>query len=105
MEPYPAPGEVNQKLRERNSFSSNSKITINNLSINIQYLVDLGLGEEPSGNLITGGTTIYEISGSGSQTGTYNITAQVVYNGDGTADIIINGNTYTINLPTGQFIK
>lgn len=77
------------KVRNKVKIKSNSQITVSNVKIDKSTLQIL----EGSLNLNITGTV-------DDQNFSYNVT--IVFKGDGKAELTINGNTYIINLSTGE---
>ncbi len=77
------------KVRNKVKIKSNSQITVSNVKIDKSTLQIL----EGSLNLNISGTV-------DDQDFSYNVT--VIYSGNGKAELTINGNTYIINLSTGE---
>ncbi|MCB0549696.1 MAG: hypothetical protein KDD19_19140 [Phaeodactylibacter sp.] len=83
---YTRQGSQQSRVRNQNSFSSTLLIEVDNLNI------DKGTRRIQSG--IAGFTLT--ITGPGNNTQT--IEGDIVFNGNGSATIIINGNSYNVNL-------
>lgn len=83
---YVRNGSQQSKVRNQRSFTSTITITASNITVN------------KSTYKITGGTASVSFSGTASGGNTYTYTGSITFNGDGTATLTINGNTYTINL-------
>ena len=83
---YVREGYQESKVHNMNHFSSEVTITVNNLSVN-KYT-----------QAITGGTATVVFNGVGSAGGNYSFTGSITFNGNETATLIVNGNSYTINL-------
>jgi hypothetical protein len=82
--------EVRQLTERKGTFSSTSTLMVADVQIDKETKTILGGG---------GSATI---SGSGSGGNDFTYTASVVFNGDQTATIVIQGKTYTVHLPTGE---
>jgi hypothetical protein len=96
--------QVTAKRGEQNSFNTNTDITIKDLSLSTAYLLELLGGQTLSTEFIAGGTATYAISGPGTGGAQFAFSASIIFNGDGTAEISINGNSYTVDLRTGELI-
>lgn len=83
---YTRQGSQQSKVRDQNSFYSSLLIEVDSLH------VDKGTRQIQSG---TAGFTL-TITGPGSNSQTFE--GAIAFNGDGSATIIINGNSYTVNL-------
>lgn len=83
---YMRGGNQGSKVRLQNSFESTISVTLTEVTVDKQDYQ------------ITGGTGSFDISGSG--TGGYSIDYEgtIIFLGNGTAEITINGNTYIIDL-------
>lgn len=77
------------KIRNKSQISSKSQITVSNVKVNKSNLY------------ITEGTLSWNISGTVNEQ-SFNYSATVVYKGNGTAELTINGVKYTINLSSGE---
>ena len=101
-----APGSntfvINGEYKRSGSFASKIDTTHNgnsNIDINVSALT-----LTRPGRVIASGTATFSISGT-SKKGSFSFTGTVVFNGDGTAKVTINGTVYTINLTTGVRVK
>ncbi|WP_053971412.1 hypothetical protein [Mangrovimonas sp. ST2L15] len=83
---YVREGSQISKVRNMNQFQSTLTITIQNLAAN-KYSYEILSG--------TAAVTFVGISSTGNQ---YSYNGSLTFNGDGTATLVINGNTYIINL-------
>ncbi len=91
---------INGEYKRAGSFSSKvdtAKHGNNNIDINISKLTL----KKPS-RKIESGTATFSITGSTPHKGNFSFTGTLVFNGDGTATLTVNGNVYTINLETGE---
>lgn len=83
---YTRNGYQESKVRQLRHF--NSLITINLAGVSINKTTQQ----------IAGGTASVIITGTGSGGGTFSYDGAITFNGNQTATLVINGNTYTINL-------
>jgi len=83
---YLREGTQVSKVRNMNTFTSTLSITMNNLTVDKNTYV------------ILSGTAQVSFVGTSSSGGQYTFNGSLTFNGDETATLIINGNTYTINL-------
>lgn len=83
---YVRNGYQESKVRQRRSF--NSVITINLSDVQINKIT----------RVIAGGTASVSITGAGSGGNSFSYNGSITFNGNSTATLVINGNTYTINL-------
>lgn len=83
---YTRNGSQVSKVRNQNAFTSN-----------LNYSLDNILVSKSTHQIVSGSATVafYGQSTSGN---TWSYNGEVVFNGNGTATLTINGNTYTINL-------
>ncbi len=81
--------QTQQVEGERISFNGTTNFT------DISYAISKSTKE------ITSGTAAVTMSGTGNNV-SYSFEAQVVFDGGDTATIIINGEEYTLNIPTGE---
>jgi len=91
---------INGEYKRAGSFSSKidtSKHGNDNIDITISKLTL----KKPS-RRIESGTATFSITGSTPHKGSFSFTGTLVFNGDGTATLTVNGNVYTINLETGE---
>jgi hypothetical protein len=89
---YKRTGKFNSNVGNKISGTSNVDIVVTNLTVN------------KSTKTITGGTATITISVTVPK-GTFNFSGPLTFNGDGTATLVINGTTYSINLTTGVVTK
>lgn len=82
-------GNCQSKVRNKSSVSSSSQITATDVKMN------------KSTYAIESGTLSWEISGKVNAID-FSYTAQVVFNGNGSATLTINGKEYTIDLSSGE---
>lgn len=83
---YVRNGSQVSKVRNQRSFTSTITITANNVTVN------------KSTYKITGGTASVSMNGTSSAGNTYTYEGSITFNGNDTATLTINGNTYTIDL-------
>ncbi len=88
---YSRNGEYDFKLRENINGSSNVTITLSAITI------------DPELETIISGTGQYDIQVTRSDK-SYSLKGAIKFNGDGTADLSINGSTVTFDLITGNII-
>ena len=84
---------LSQKSGAQRIFNSESEGSLTNLLVN------------KSTKKIEGGSATFSVTGQSSGGSTYEFTASVTFNGDGTATATINGVVYLINLTTGEVTK
>lgn len=87
---YDRAGSFESKIDEQTSGSSNISLGIDDVLIN------------KSTKVITGGSADASVSGMIPGKGNFAFDAHVVFNGDGTANIQVNGEVFVANLVTGQ---
>lgn len=83
---YSRSGSCTSKVRNHNTFTSEINITLTNVAISKSTMKITG------GN----GTATVQCSTTGGRN--YNFTGDIVFNGDNTATLTVNGNSYTIQL-------
>lgn len=83
---YVRNGYQESKVRLMRHF--NSVITINLSNVTLNKLTQT----------ISGGTASVTMTGTGSLGGSFTYNGTITFNGDGTATLVINGTTYTINV-------
>lgn len=98
-------GEFNQLAGDQKSFNSTSTAAITDLSVSTAYLASLVAGEIPTGNLVTSGSATYSVVGVNRNNEPYEYSAAIIFLGDGTAEVTINGTAYVVNLRTGEVIS
>lgn len=86
---YDRAGSFESKIEEQTSGSSNVSLDINNVLVS------------KSTKAIVGGSADASVSGVIPSKGNYAFDAHVVFNGDGTANIQVNGKVFVTNLATG----
>jgi hypothetical protein len=86
---YKSAGSFASKVDTANHGSSNISIAITNLTL-----------QKPR-RAIESGSAAISITGSTPKHGAFSYTGTVVFNGNGTATVTINGTAYSINLNTG----
>ena len=93
---YIVNGEMNrtysllQKEGQQNSFNSQSEIIITDLSI------------DKNTRVITGGEVSFSVSGTRIGGDEFSFTATAIFNGDGTATVLVDGEEYIVDLNTGS---
>jgi hypothetical protein len=97
-------GTISQKQGQQFEFNTVSTISLDAISINLAYIIDLINGGQPNSNLIAGGSAVYKVDGTGPNGGMFTVEASVVFNGDGTAMITINGKSWPVDLPSGELL-
>lgn len=91
---YKRAGSFQFKTGDKLSGQSNVDIVVTNLTLS-----------KPSRKILSGNATI-AVTGSSSKNGAFNYTGTLVFNGDGTATLTINGGAvYTVDLSTGARTK
>jgi len=89
----------------KNSGSFNSKVdTTNHGTWNTDIVVTALTLKKPARTIVSGTATI-SITGSVPKKGSFSYTGTLVFNGDGTATLTINGTVYKIDLATGEKTK
>jgi hypothetical protein len=91
---------INGEYKRAGSFTSKTDTTStgnNNIDIAIKALTL----KKPF-RIITGGNATISVTGSVPKKGNFSYTGTLVFNGDNTAALTLNGTTYKINLNTGQ---
>jgi hypothetical protein len=83
---YIRTGHQESKVHQMRQFDSVITLNINTLTVN------------KSSQLITGGTAAVTITGAGSGGNSFSYSGSITFNGNQTATLVLNGNTYTINL-------
>jgi hypothetical protein len=86
---YKRNGSFQSKVDTTNHGSSSIDIVINALTIT-----------RPGRNIASGNATV-SITGDVPKKGNFSYTGTIVFNGNGTATLTLNGTVYTINLETG----
>jgi hypothetical protein len=86
---YKSVGSFSSKIDTANHGNNNIDIAIKELTL-----------KKPARS-ITSGTATIAVSGSVSKRGSFNYTGTLVFNGDGTATLTLNGTVYKINLNSG----
>ena len=86
---YKRAGSFASKVDTANHGSDNVNIAITNLTL------------KKPGRFIESGSATISITGSTPKHGAFSYTGTVVFNGNGTATVTINGTVYSINLTTG----
>lgn len=81
---YSRSGTQQSNINTQNSFTSNLQVTASNVTI------------EKSTQTITGGTATITLSGSGSGGTAFSFPGTLVFNGNQSATLTLNGNTYQI---------
>lgn len=87
---YDRAGSFETKVEEQSSGSINIDININDVEIN------------KSTKVITGGSANASVQGVVSGKGNYSFDSHIVFNGNGTANITVSGDTYVMTLATGE---
>jgi hypothetical protein len=90
---------INGEYKRAGSFAS--KVDTANHGSNSITLAISNLTLKRPGRVIEGGSATINISGSTPKHGSFSFIGTVVFNGNGTATVTINGTVYTINLYTG----
>ena len=90
---YLRSGSFASKVDTTNHGNSNLDIEVKNLTIT-----------KPA-RTIASGTATFMLSGTVLKKGTFNYAGALTFNGDGTATLIVNGTSYSINLTTGVKTK
>jgi len=90
---YKSTGEFKSKVDTTNAGSSNVDIKISALTL-----------KKPGRAIVSGSSTV-SVTGTVPKKGAYSYTGTLVFNGDGTATLTINGTVYKIYLATGQRLR
>lgn len=83
---YTRNGSQTSKVRNHTTFTSEITLNMTNVTIN------------KSDKTVAGGSASVSINGSTSAGKAYSFTGQIVFNGNGSATLTLNGNTYTITI-------
>jgi hypothetical protein len=86
-------GQFKSKIDTTNAGYSSTDIVITNLTL-----------KKPSRMIESGSATI-SVTGNVPKEGNFSYTGTIVFNGDGTAKLTLNGTAYTINLFSGRRIR
>jgi hypothetical protein len=84
---------LTQKTGAQKVFNSESEVSLTGLSVN------------KSTQKIESGSALFTVTGQSSAGSSYEFTASVVFNGNGTATATIKSGVYLINLATGEVTK
>lgn len=87
---YTRSGSFMSKVRDQNAVESTLTLTFEDLTVN------------KSSYLIKGGTISVALTGSATDKGDFSYSASIVFNGDKSATITINGETYDVDLESGE---
>jgi hypothetical protein len=87
---YKRSGTFQSKLDTTNHGSSNIDIVVTSLTLT------------KPGRKIASGSATFTITGDVPKKGNFSFTGNVVFNGDGTATLTVNGTVYKIHLDTGE---
>jgi hypothetical protein len=90
---YKRAGSFKSKIDTAKAGDSNIDIVIKSLTL-----------KRPLRNIVSGTATI-SITGDVPNKGSFSYTGTLVFNGNGTATLTINGTVYTINLSTGGRVR
>jgi hypothetical protein len=90
---YKRSGSFASKIDTTNHGSSNIDINVNALTVT------------RPGRAIASGNATFTITGDVPKKGNFSFTGTIVFNGDGTAKVTINGTVYSVNLVTGTRTK
>jgi len=90
---YDREGTFESKVGDRPSGSNNIEIEANVVKIN------------KSTHIITGGSASVQANGMIQGRGNYSFSSVVTFNGDGTANIEVSGETYRLNLQNSTIVK
>ncbi len=94
---------INGEYKRNGAFTS--KIDTSNHGTNNVDIVINGLTITRSSRIIASGTATTSVTGYVPKKGNFSYTGTLVFNGDGTATLTLNGTVYIINLVTGQRTK
>lgn len=83
---YTREGTQESKIASMRSFASLTQLTLDELSISKMT------------QKVVSGSGTFLMTGTGSESGTFSVEGSIVFHGDGTATVTVNGNTYTITL-------
>lgn len=98
-------GAYVQKFRQQRSFTTASTYTITDLEINTAFIAQRMQDQEPDGYLIEGGSGAYQLEIVSGQGDTYTFTASIEFYGDGTAEVTINGQPFSVDLRAGGVVE
>lgn len=90
---YERDGSFKSKVDTTNAGNSHT-------NINVQSLVVTKLGHK-----IVSGAATFTITGNVPKKGDFSFSGSIVFNGDGTAKLTVNGTIYIVNLETGERTK
>ncbi len=90
---YKRAGTFQSKVGDKASGNSNVDIVVTNLKLS-----------KPDRKIVSGNATI-AVTGTSTKGGSFSYTGTIVFNGDETATLTINGTGYSINLTNGFKIK
>jgi len=85
-------GNSQSKVRNKSQVMSSSSISLSNVTVNKSTLE------------ITGGTLSWEIDGTVNGE-SFAYSATIVYMGDGLAQLSLNGNTYNVDITSGDIVE
>jgi len=91
---------INGEYKRAGSFSSKVD-TADHGNSNVDIVISSLTLKKP-GRMIESGTATFNITGTGPHKGSFSFTGNIVFNGDGTATVTVNGTVYTINLENGD---
>lgn len=83
---YTREGTQESKIGNMRSFESLTNLALNELAIS------------KTTQTVVSGNGTFLMTGTGSEGGTFSVEGGIVFNGNGTATVTVNGNTYTITL-------
>lgn len=87
---YKRDGSFKSKVDTTNAGSSNIDIVVKSLTLT------------KPGRKITSGSATFTITGNVPKKGNFSYNGTIVFNGDGTANLTVNGTVYIVNLETGD---
>jgi hypothetical protein len=90
---YKRSGSFQSKVDTTNHGNSSVDIVITNLEVT------------KTGHKIVGGTATISITGDVPKKGSFTYTGTLVFNGNGTVTLTLNGTVYTINLDSGERVR
>jgi len=94
---------INGEFKRAGSFSSKID-TSNHGNSNIDIVINSLTLTKPNRKIVSGNAAI-SITGDVPRKGSFTYTGTLVFNGNGTATLTLNGTVYLINLETGERVK
>jgi len=103
LSPHATDYVLNGEYKRAGTFQSKTDTT-NHGTFNVDIVITNLKITKPA-RTIASGTATMVVTGSVPKKGTFSYTGTLVFNGDGTATLKINGTLYTINLTAGTKVK